>query len=254
MSKDISTKLNFQKSKVPFIGSEVRYAKDGDDIWFVAKDIADILGYERQGKMYDRIDDDDKKDTTLQFGASYQSSVIINESGFYTAVLGSTKPEAKEFKRWVTKELLPSIRRTGAYISNNATDEQVAFLYENQIVEKLKLSLKSRQIVLPVLFKLMDVNDIRYVNNTSLPYIIKQLASTGEDLKIKLFDKLDEVVRKWGNAKYKNKQLTFGQMFDNQQLLTTIATEKAKYLSTSRSQKVRRLNEKVDKLKKKGTN
>jgi len=87
---------------------------DGE-IWFIAKDVADALGYASPDKMYKRLDEDEKKTTTIQFGGSYQKAVIINESGLYKAIFGSQKEEAKIFKKWVTSVILPSIRKTGSY-------------------------------------------------------------------------------------------------------------------------------------------
>ncbi len=93
--------------------------------WFVAKDIADSLGYLSAEKMTRRLDDDEK--TTIPFrgtGSNYQTNmVIINESGFYNAVIGSKKPEAKAFRKWVTSEVLPSIRKHGVYRKEIAAPE-----------------------------------------------------------------------------------------------------------------------------------
>lgn len=84
--------------------------------WFVAKDIADILGYSETARMTNRLDDDEKMSTKI-VGISKTNPVvtIINESGFYNAVIGSQKPEAKAFRKWVTSEVLPSIRKYGVY-------------------------------------------------------------------------------------------------------------------------------------------
>lgn len=100
-----------------FHNNEVRVVNVNNEPWFVAKDVAEILGYSETEKMTRRLDDDEK--TTLPFrgtGSNYQTNItIINESGLYNAVLGSTKPNAKRFRKWVTGEVLPSIRKTGKY-------------------------------------------------------------------------------------------------------------------------------------------
>lgn len=108
-----------------FQNSEVRVIEgENGEPWFVAKDVAEILGYSETEKMTRRLDDDEK--TTLPFrggGSNYQTNItIINESGLYNAVLGSTKPEAKAFKKWVTSEVLPSIRKHGAYVTEPVLD------------------------------------------------------------------------------------------------------------------------------------
>ena len=98
------------------------------ETWFVAKDIADILEYSDAEKMIRLLDDDDY--VISQIGVSHtektkarktQSMYLINESGLYSAIIYSTKPEAKRFKKWVTSEVLPSIRKQGFYADLNNT-------------------------------------------------------------------------------------------------------------------------------------
>ena len=102
--------------------AEIRVmVKDGEP-WFVGKDVANVLGYKDAScAVCTHIDDEDK--TTLlirQSGSNYKSkAVIINESGLYSLILSSKLPQAKEFKRWVTSEVLPSIRKTGAYLTQD---------------------------------------------------------------------------------------------------------------------------------------
>lgn len=102
-------------------GIEVRIVEINDDAWFVAKDVADALGYTTTDHMMRRLDDDEqqivdfpKTGKTSPNGA--RKAIIINESGLYNAIIGSHKKEAKDFKRWVTHDVLPSIRRTGTYV------------------------------------------------------------------------------------------------------------------------------------------
>ena len=85
--------------------------RDGE-IWFVAKDIAAALGYAQTNNMNKLIDDEDKYIRNIQNGGNYVNQALINESGLYTAIFGSTLPNAKAFKKWVTSEVLPSIRKT----------------------------------------------------------------------------------------------------------------------------------------------
>lgn len=99
-----------------FNGNAVRTITDeASEVWFVAKDVADILGYAETSNMTERLDDDEKRKHTLQNGRNYTNQTLINESGLYNAVMGSQKAEAKYFKKWVTSEVLPSIRKTGGY-------------------------------------------------------------------------------------------------------------------------------------------
>ena len=99
----------------PVTKSEIRAITDErGDPWFLAMDIAAALGYSDAYKLTSRLDEDEIQN--LQIGGFGNRGVnIISESGLYEAILGSHKPEAKEFKRWVKREVLPSIRKTGAY-------------------------------------------------------------------------------------------------------------------------------------------
>lgn len=90
---------------------------DGEP-WFVGKDVAVILGYAKpENAIAAHVDSEDKTTTLIQgTGSNYKSkTTIINESGVYSLVLGSKLPSAKKFKRWITSEVLPSIRKTGGY-------------------------------------------------------------------------------------------------------------------------------------------
>lgn len=93
--------------------------------YFVAKDISNQLGYAQTSNMMKRIDPEDFISSILD--GMNMKSLLINESGLYAAILGSKLPSAKRFKRWVTSEVLPSIRRNGGYIAGqeNLSDEEL---------------------------------------------------------------------------------------------------------------------------------
>lgn len=94
--------------------------KDGEP-WLVGKDVAEILGYSNTRDALSRhVDTEDKTTVVISdSGSNYKSkTTIINESGFYSLVLSSKMPRAKEFKRWVTANILPTLRRTGGYVAN----------------------------------------------------------------------------------------------------------------------------------------
>ena len=94
---------------------EVRTLIIDNEPWFVGKDVADILGYTNPQKaLRDHIDDEDKTLNEL-FTVNGTKGILINESGLYSLILSSKLPKAKEFKRWVTSEVLPAIRKTGGY-------------------------------------------------------------------------------------------------------------------------------------------
>lgn len=93
--------------------------RDGEP-WFLGKDVADILGYSNSRKaLSDHVDEEDKNTVTIRDGISGNpNKTIINESGVYALIFGSKLPKAKEFKRWVTSEVLPSIRKKGIYMTD----------------------------------------------------------------------------------------------------------------------------------------
>ena len=99
-----------------FNGSEVRTINQDNEPWFIAKDIADILGYSETSAMTRYLDIDEIMSVNLA-GMNMKSS-LINESGLYSAILRSRLPQAKEFKKWVTSEVLPSIRKNGIYATD----------------------------------------------------------------------------------------------------------------------------------------
>lgn len=108
----------------------IRTIKDADTIYFVGKDVAEVLGYTNTRKaLADHVDPEDKKDgvTIRDSIGRDQTPVVINESGLYSLVLSSKLPSAKRFKRWITSEVLPALRRQGGYMltSENETPEQI---------------------------------------------------------------------------------------------------------------------------------
>ena len=110
--------------------------------WFVGKDVAEILGYSNPRKaILDHVDDDDKTDgvTIRDSIGRNQNPVFINESGLYSLILSSKLPTAKKFKKWVTNEVLPTIRKTGGYVSN--TDMFVE-AYFSEMPDEMKIVVK----------------------------------------------------------------------------------------------------------------
>lgn len=99
----------------------VRVVMQGDEPWFVAKDVCCVLGIEWKGSAtMGPLDDDEKGVHTMDTPGGAQEMSIISEAGLYSLILRSRKPEAKAFKRWVTHDILPSIRKTGSYSAPSA--------------------------------------------------------------------------------------------------------------------------------------
>lgn len=98
---------------------QVRTTTINGEPWFVGKDVADILGYSNpRDALAKHVDDDDRNTVAIRDGKGNPNQTIINESGLYALIIGSKLPAAKKFKRWVTSEVLPSIRKTGSYTAD----------------------------------------------------------------------------------------------------------------------------------------
>jgi anti-repressor protein len=98
----------------------VRVFEQNGEPWFVGKDVAEILGYAKPlNAIAQHVDEDDSlKQGLIDSIGRNQQTIIINESGLYSLILSSNLPSAKEFKKWVTNDILPTIRKTGGYIGN----------------------------------------------------------------------------------------------------------------------------------------
>lgn len=98
-----------------FNGAAVRVIHNESGIWFIASDVCRVLEIGNTSMAMSRLDDEDKGVISTDTPGGQQSVSVVSESGLYTLILGSRKPSAKSFKRWVTSEVLPAIRQTGAY-------------------------------------------------------------------------------------------------------------------------------------------
>ena len=124
---------------------KVRTVEINGEAWLVGKDVAEALGYVKpENAIANHVDDEDKTTTLIQgTGSNYKSkAVIINESGLYSLVLSSKLPTAKKFKRWITSEVLPSIRKHGAYMNDEALKRAIS---EPDFLIKLATELKTEK-------------------------------------------------------------------------------------------------------------
>lgn len=97
-------------------GSEIRTIDDNGQVWWVLKDVCNVLGISHIKDTAKRLDEDEVGQTeVIDSLGRKQKSYVVNESGLYSVILRSDKPEAKPFRRWITHEVLPEIRRTGGY-------------------------------------------------------------------------------------------------------------------------------------------
>lgn len=107
-----------------FEGSEVRTLTIDGNPYFVGKDVAEILGYKNtKDALLKHVDDDDKLGSQIATSGQRRLMTVINESGLYSLILSSKLPDAKKFKRWVTSEVLPAIRKHGGYLTDAKLQE-----------------------------------------------------------------------------------------------------------------------------------
>lgn len=117
---------NIQIFNNPDFGQIRTIEKDGEP-WLVGKDVATALGYSEPSKaVREKVSSEDKGMSKMDTPGGIQNMTIINESGLYSLVLASKLPTAKKFKRWVTSEVLPTIRRHGAYMTDNTLEQMIS--------------------------------------------------------------------------------------------------------------------------------
>ena len=121
----------------PEFGSVRTVCIDGEP-WLVGKDVAVILGYSNPQKaIRDHVDDEDKGMNETFTPGGKQNLLVINESGFYSLVLSSKMPNARKFKRWVTSEVLPTIRKTGGYVANEDVFVETYLPFADEPIKQL---------------------------------------------------------------------------------------------------------------------
>lgn len=140
-------------------GKQVRTIQKDGETWWVLKDVCGILGLGSPHKVFDRLDEDERGRNLIPTQGGKQEMSIINESGLYNVILRSDKAEAKPFRRWVTAEVLPSIRKTGGYGRQDEAllkltehvgklTEMVIGLYEDKRKEERTVPRQAKQMTL----------------------------------------------------------------------------------------------------------
>lgn len=131
-----------------FKNDEVRTVLINDEPYFVGKDVADVLGYSNaRDALAKHVDDEDRDTVAFRDGTSGNPNLsVINESGLYSLIIASKLPEAKKFKRWVTSEVLPAIRKTGRYQVPSDPMEALRLMFEAQTQSNKKIEVINRKI------------------------------------------------------------------------------------------------------------
>ncbi|MEU8199554.1 phage antirepressor [Microbispora amethystogenes] len=115
--------------RFPETGQQVRAFEIDGSPWFVAADVCAVLGIGNPSQAVSYLDEDERTTTLITSEGGQQRTVnIINEPGLYSLILRSRKPEAKAFKRWITHEVLPEIRKTGSYAGREITRKELAYM------------------------------------------------------------------------------------------------------------------------------
>lgn len=151
--------INFE-----FESKEIRVVTDettGEPLW-VANDICDVLGYKNSRDALAKLDDDERRSSEFMTPGGLQELNTINESGLYALIIRSNKPEAKPFKRWITHEVLPSIRKTGQYSVSNEnvdipkilqlSDSQLSYLLD-KVSSELTYAIETIEVLSDVIFE-----------------------------------------------------------------------------------------------------
>lgn len=147
--------MNNQIQPFEFEGNKVRALADGDEVMFVASDIAKILGYRDAEKLTRTLDDEEKGTRPIGTHGGTQTMTVISEPGLYKAILQRqigrmevevTREFVKRFQRWVTHEVLPSIRKTGGYIPTSESDSDEDIMARAVLVAQKTVKQKNQQI------------------------------------------------------------------------------------------------------------
>ena len=149
--------------------TSIRTIEFGNEIWWVLSDICEILQLSNSRVVAERVDEDER----CKFDLPRQGETwFINESGLYSVILRSDKPQAKPFKRWVTHEVLPSIRKTGSYTAPQARTSEFESL--SRRIELLEQSALLRRVeALENAYDMTECDSISYKSVEHLPIHIK---------------------------------------------------------------------------------
>lgn len=143
---------------------DLRIMDEDGVVWFIGKDVAAILGYSDTAAAIKRhVDDEDKLTRRFVDSGQNRTMYIINESGLYSLILSSKLPAAKSFKRWVTSEVLPSIRKTGKYeiIPHGEDDEPITDVTKLEFDQRIRIAgiiASCRRERLPLVAKVLSIN------------------------------------------------------------------------------------------------
>ncbi|MCI6278089.1 MAG: phage antirepressor [Clostridium sp.] len=180
---------------------EIRAVEIDGEGWLVGKDVAEILGYTNPQKaIRDHIDEEDKT-LNESFTVNGTKGILINESGLYSLILSSKLPGAKKFKRWVTSEVLPSIRKHGTYMTESTLEEAIT---NPDFLIKLAVELKNEKeqrkaLEKEKMFNAPKVSFAEHVAAANNSMLVREVAKLASKNGIKIGEKrLYGKLREWG--------------------------------------------------------
>lgn len=180
------------------------FDKEDGEAWFIGKDVAKALGYKDTDDAIRRhVDSEDQRTRRFPGFMDGKPPVIINESGVYSLIFSSKLPSARAFKRWVTAEVLPSIRKKGYYVDETAIRlEQTELLLSGY--KELQPN-KARFLHEDLIKTLKDQNRVLRAENSSLRRSLKISADKTDDLEVKLTDVKENLINQLLGIEIKEK-------------------------------------------------
>lgn len=201
-----------------FHGQEVRTLTIDNEPYFVGKDVAEILAYKEPNKAITRhVDEEDRTKHPIPTKGGTQDSYIINESGLYSLILSSKLPQAKEFKRWVTSEVLPAIRKHGMFATDELLDNPD---FAIATLQKLKEEREERKRLEVVNSQLAVENQImqpkaQYFDDLVDRNLLTNFRDTAKMLKVKQKEFIDFLLSKKYIFRDKKGKLMPYQQYNN---------------------------------------
>lgn len=202
-----------------FHGQDVRTVTINNEPYFVGRDVAEVLGYAKaRNAIATHVDEEDKRDAPIQgtLGGT-QKMTIINESGLYSLILSSKLPQAKEFKRWVTSEVLPTIRKNGMFATDELLDNPD---FAIATLQKLKEEREERKRLEVVNSRLVVENQImqpkaQYFDDLVDRNLLTSFRDTAKMLKVKQKEFIDFLLSKKYIFRDKKGKLMPYQQYNN---------------------------------------
>lgn len=198
-------KLPYLEDEVKvFINNELGFSLRGieadEEGWLVGKDVAEALGYKNtRDAISKHVDDEDKSTVAIHDGSQNRKMIVINESGFYSLILRSDMPKAKQFKRWVTSEVLPQIRKTGGYIPIDEEESEQDILAKALLIAQN--TLKKKDDLLKAKEKELGEKNrfLNQISASSNSILVRDVAHLVTKHNIKIGEKrLWNKLREWG--------------------------------------------------------